>query len=73
MSSRVCSIVATDAHVYAVIVDSNGTRHAMTCRVVGDDALRVVQAEPDLMCAVGVPPRFIAAAVLAVDRARTDE
>ncbi len=74
MSTQLHSISRTehDAEVYEVIVDVDGQRHSMLCRVIEHTGVRVVQPNPDLLSTLPFPPRVVVAAVLAFDDARRE-
>jgi hypothetical protein len=72
MSSKLVSITRHDTNEYEVILDIDGVRQAMLCRVFEHHGVRVVQPRPDLMSQLTFSPRLLAAAVLAFEAA-TDE
>jgi hypothetical protein len=64
------SISCTDSEAYEVVVEIDGERRSMRCRVVEDDGIRVVQPEPDLLFTLPISTRLVVAAVIAFDAAR---
>lgn len=67
MSTRMTSIVLVTDHEYEVIFDVDGTSRRCICRVAEEDGIRVVEPFPDIFATLAIPPRLIAAAVLAFD------
>jgi hypothetical protein len=67
MSTRLSSIVWVRTHEYEVTFDVEGITRRCTCSVAVQDGVRFVEAVPDFLSALGVPPRLVAAAVLAFD------
>ncbi|MCW5831695.1 MAG: hypothetical protein KIS78_04480 [Labilithrix sp.] len=61
-----------DRDVYEVILDVDGRRQSMLCRVVEHTGIRVVQPTPDLISTLPFAPRLLVAAVLAFDDARKE-
>jgi hypothetical protein len=67
MSGRLSSIVWVRDHEYEVTFDVEGATRRCICRVSEDKGVRFVEAVPDFLATLGVSPRLIAAAVIAVD------
>ncbi|MBX3263013.1 MAG: hypothetical protein KF782_25280 [Labilithrix sp.] len=74
MSTTLHSISRTegDRDVYEVVLDVDGQRQSMLCRVVEHTGIRVVRPTPDLMSTFPFPPRLLVAAVLAFDSAQKE-
>lgn len=70
MMTRLLSISCTDVDdEYDVVIEADGVRESMICRVVDRGGVRTVQARPDLMSSLPFSPRRLAAVVIAFDAA----
>lgn len=72
MVTRLYSITCTELDEYEVVLDVDGLRQSMRCRVVECDGIRVVQPDPDYMSRLTFSPRLLVAAILAFDDARKE-
>lgn len=68
MSARLRSITWISPHGYSLVFDVDGATRTCACKVIEHAGIRLVQAEPDFLFELGISPRLIAAAVIAVDQ-----
>lgn len=71
MNAGLHHIELVEPDVYEVVVDIDGERHTMRCRVDDRGEIPLIQPTPDLMSTLPFDPRLLASAVLAFARART--
>ena len=72
MSTHLYAISCTESDDYEVVLDVDGQRHSMRCRIVESGGVRAVQPEPDLLSRLPFSPRALVAAVLAFDDAQKE-
>lgn len=72
VSTHLYSICCTESDDYEVVIDVDGQKQSMRCRVVESRGIRVVQPQPDLLSRLPFSPRVLVAAVLAFDKARKE-
>jgi len=72
MSVRLTSVVCLRERDYEVTLEVNGTFRRCIGTPFEHRGVRGVEAKPDFLATLAISPRLVAAAVFAVDAARSD-